>query len=84
MKVASAARKRQSRPTSSMVPIRPRSCAASPSARAFSGSAALSADSFHRGVQTFPGETLLTRTPWAASSTASAFVNAVRAPFVAT
>jgi len=32
----------------------------------------------------FPGEIEFTRTPWAASSTASALVNAVIAPLVAT
>ena len=40
--------------------------------------------SCHKGVRMLPGETELTRTPFAASSMASALVKAVIAPFVAT
>ncbi len=64
--------------------MRPTGCARSPSSRHCTGSGAASMASCHSGVKMLPGEMALTRTPWTASSIASALVNDSTAPFVAT
>jgi hypothetical protein len=68
------------------VPLRPPSSGwtVSPDLCAASGSASPSLHAFQSGVQMFPGETALTRTPLLASSMASDLVKAVIAPLVQT
>eukprot|EP00660_Eupelagonema_oceanica_P012316 gene12317-biopygen36921 len=69
--VRSAAMHKHSRPVSSIVPFRPITCTKSPASFAAVGSGSPSDHDFHSGVQMLPGLTMFTRTPFAASSTAS-------------
>jgi len=58
--------------------------AVSPSTRVRRGSGDWSTASCQSGVSMLPGDTALTRTPWRASSIASALVNDSTAPLLAT
>lgn len=83
-KVASEARNTAAAPTSAGWPMRPRGWAKVPSRMVALGSEVAAASSCHSGVQMFPGEMQLTRTPYRLSSKAKALVMAVTAPLVAT